>query len=122
MAFPISTVFEGLKGLIHVTVTADANGQPELVHLADEAGHACAHFAVHEWDLLGQHIEAALYAELEKHDTPSPAVPLGGTITEPAVTPTAPFLPPEQPTDTTGQGASDPEAAATPPAGEDHQA
>lgn len=97
MAFPLSSVFEGLKGLIHITVTADQDGSPELVHLADEAGHACAHFAVHEWDALTEHIASMLHAELggqmtlaipaqaEHDDTPAAAPPAG-------VSSTAPFL------------------------------
>ena len=139
MAFPVSAVFEGLKGLVHVTVTADAAGEPELVHLADEAGHACAHFAIHEWDLLGEHIAAMLHTEL--HGTPQPAVlenagpvsrrtsdtvNVGGSLTDPAVTPTSPFLPPEQPAEQPAEAgvpdASDHEGAATSPAGEDQQA
>lgn len=122
MAFPLSTVFQGLKGLVHITVTADANGAPELVHFADEAGAACAHFAIHEWDAIGEHIADLLHKELET--ATAPAAPLGGTLTDPApVTPTQPFLPPA---DTTADdtepaaGAGAPEETA--PAGEDHPA
>lgn len=109
MSFPISGIFQGLKGLVNVTITADSNGAPELIHLADEAGNACAHFVIDELDLLGQHIEGLLHlgthgatvpADLENAGPASTrqgetvAVPVGGQITDPLVTSTAPFLEP----------------------------
>jgi len=116
MAFPLSTVFQGLKGLVHITVTADANGDPELVHFADEAGQACAHFAIHEWDTIGEHIAGLLHKELEAATAPS-APALGGTITSdtPAsVTPTAPFLAPEGADGTEPAGDADAPAETAP--------
>lgn len=122
MAFPLSTVFEGLKGLVHITVTADANGTPELVHFADEAGQACAHFAIHEWDTIGEHIANLLHTELEAATAPdTPAASPGGSITEPApVTPTAPFLAPPADDTAPADAAAAPEETA--PAAEETSA
>lgn len=120
MAFPLSSVFEGLKGLVNVTITADANGTPELVHFADEAGQACAHFAIHEWDALTEHITSMLHKELGGLMTPTipaqapaetsaAAVPAG-------VSATAPFLAPADAGDT--EPAPDDSASSAPAAGE----
>ena len=128
MAFPLSSVFEGLKGLVHITVTADANGAPELVHFADEAGQACAHFAIHEWDTIGEHIANLIHAELGgQHTTEAAPVDLAASHTDVTalgsggVTATTPFLAPSDTPDTE-EAAGDPAHAETAPAGEDQKA
>lgn len=94
-SFPLSTAFEGLKGLVHITVTADATDAPELIHLANEAGAACAHLAVHEWDHFTAHVSSLLHT----HDSsPTPA--------DAPVTPVQPFPAPED----TATQSQDPQA------------
>lgn len=106
MSFPLSSVFEGLKGLVHITVTADANGAPELVHFADEAGQACAHFAIHEWDAIGEHIANLLHQELGGQLTPT--IPAPATPADAGVTATTPFLAPDDTAADTAPAAGDP--------------
>lgn len=129
MAFPLSSVFEGLKGLVHITVTADANGAPELVHFADEAGQACAHFAIHEWDTIGEHIANLIHQELGGQHTVAAPVDLAASHTDVTasgsgsggVTATTPFLAPGD-TPGTEEAAGAPADAETAPAGEDQKA
>jgi hypothetical protein len=129
MAFPLSSVFEGLKGLVHITVTADAAGAPEIVHFADEAGQACAHFAIHEWDIIGEHIANLLHRELLGPLTPTAAAPVDlaashtdvTALSSGGVTATTPFLAPAD-TQDTEPAAGAPADAETAPAGEDQKA
>lgn len=117
MSFPITSAFQGLKGLLHITVTADQDGTPEIVHFADEAGASCAHLALEEWDKLSSHIAGLLHYELETEPATAPAPgpddappvePLGGALTDPddesapQATSDAPFLAPAEPAETAG--------------------
>lgn len=132
MAFPLSSVFEGLKGLVHITVTADANGAPELVHFADEAGQACAHFAIHEWGTIGEHIanllHQALGGPLGATPTPAPPVDLAAShmdvtaLGSGGVTATTPFMAPADTAAGTAPAAEEAAPAETASAGEDQKA